>query len=147
MRADKQVVLVLYALSFDHTDTFAPMLANLCLTAQLTALDGYHLSELNFPVASLTCSRGSTTFGLPDCLPVTDAHYSIITAVCTIGGLCGSLGSSYVVQRVGLAGGIAWSGWSNLASALIMALSWHWVMLGFGRYVNFCQYALSQCQG
>jgi hypothetical protein len=71
---------------------------------------------------------------------VTDAHYSIVTAIFTVGGLCGSLASSYVVQRVGLAGGITWSGWTNLAAALIMGLSWHWTVLGSGRYVSgkFC---------
>lgn len=96
-------------------------------------------------MASLTCSRGTSTFGLSDCLPITSSRYSIVTAIFTIGGLCGSLGSSYVTQRSGLHGGILLTGYLNLAAALLMALSYSWLWLALGRFVAGLSSGVAVC--
>lgn len=98
--------------------------------------DGYHLSELNFPVASLTClpsaANPSTSF-LPTCLGLDANRYSLVTAIFTVGGLVGSLGSSWLVQKQGLKGGLVYVGWMNVLGVVLMALSPNWLVLALGR--------------
>ncbi|WVQ72890.1 hypothetical protein IAR50_002451 [Cryptococcus sp. DSM 104548] len=94
---------------------------------------GFHLSELNFPERSLTCTLSASTTFLPECLSITPSLYALITAVFTLGGLLGSLTSSNVVSRYGLKGGIALTGWVNLVGAGIMTLAPHWTVLALGR--------------
>jgi MFS family permease len=65
-------------------------------------------------------------------------QYSVVTAVFTVGGLCGSLLSSGVTRRVGLQRAIALTGWLNAVGAVIMGLSVHWLMLAAGRCVRAC---------
>jgi SP family facilitated glucose transporter-like MFS transporter 3 len=98
-------------------------------------LDGYHLSELNFPVASLTCSAktDAPTSLLPLCLGMDDQKYSLVTAVFTVGGLAGSLGSSWLVERQGLKGGLVWVAWMNLVGVALMAFAPSWLVLAVGR--------------
>ncbi|RSH89293.1 hypothetical protein EHS25_002405 [Saitozyma podzolica] len=69
---------------------------------------GYHLSELNFPVTSLTCLSPAfpPPSRLPLCLGLTAPRYSFVTAVFTVGGLVGSLISSWVVLKEGVKGGL-----------------------------------------
>ena len=95
---------------------------------------GFHLSELNFPVSSLTCSASGTSFlDLPLCLGLDQHHYGLVTAVYTVGGLLGSLGSAWLVSRQGVKGSITWTGWLNVLGAALMTFAPQWIVLGLGR--------------
>jgi SP family facilitated glucose transporter-like MFS transporter 3 len=85
-------------------------------------------------VASLTCkpSLDDTSF-LPACLGITDGIYSLVTAVFTVGGLIGSLSSSWLVEKQGLKGGLVWVGWLNMLGVGMMALAPSWIVLALGR--------------
>jgi hypothetical protein len=96
--------------------------------------DGYHLSELNFPVASLTCKPAPDTKSfLPVCLGIDNNRYSLITAVFTVGGLAGSLSSSWLVKRQGLKGGLVSVGWLNMLGVGLMTFAPSWIILALGR--------------
>jgi hypothetical protein len=114
------------------------------VVTRLTGTDGYHLSELNFPVTSLTCLSPAfpPPSRLPLCLGLTAGRYSFITAIFTVGGLMGSLMSSWVVQKEGLKGGIAWTGYLNLFGVIGMAMAPHWWILAIGRSVMTVHYVL-----
>ena len=95
---------------------------------------GFHLSELNFPVSSLTCTEpGNGLANLPQCLSIDTQRYGIVTAVYTVGGLFGSLGSSWLVENQGVKGGITWTGWFNVAGAIAMTFAPSWIVLALGR--------------
>nr|XP_019045765.1 vacuolar membrane protein [Kwoniella bestiolae CBS 10118]OCF24695.1 vacuolar membrane protein [Kwoniella bestiolae CBS 10118] len=98
---------------------------------------GYHLSELNFPVNSLTCITPAypPPSRLPLCLDLDSTRYSIVTAVFTVGGLVGSLISSWVVEKEGIKGGISWTGYLNLVGVLGMGIAPHWLLLVLGRFI------------
>jgi len=99
---------------------------------------GYHISELNFPQPSLTCSSATSTssipLGLPNCLDLTSALYSLATAVFTVGGLVGSLFSAMIIEQTGMLGAIKLTGWVNLLSSVAMTLAPHWTVLVVGRF-------------
>ena len=95
---------------------------------------GFHLSELNYPAASLQCDQGPTST-LRACLGIDQKTYGLITAIYTVGGLAGSLISSVVVKQSGVKRGITLTGWLNLAGAAIMTLATHWTLLCLGRWV------------
>jgi SP family facilitated glucose transporter-like MFS transporter 3 len=86
-------------------------------------------------VTSLTCL--SPAFPPPSRLPLCigiDANlYGLVTAIFTVGGLVGSLGSSWVVQKEGVKGGILWSGYLNVVGVLGMGIAPHWIILASGR--------------
>ena len=107
---------------------------------KLNSADGYHLSELNYPVASLTCLTPAHTppSRFPVCLDLDSSLYSLVTAIFTVGGLVGSLSSSWVVQTLGVKGGILSAGYLNLLAVLPMSLAGHWRYLATGRCVK-CQ--------
>lgn len=116
--------------------------------------DGYHISELNFPEASLTCQSVKTNVGglptaiFPDCLGLTSTLYSTATAIFTLGGLAGSILSAPLIRHykarstsdddagVGEVAIIRLTGWVNLAGSLMMTFSVHWIMLVIGRWVQ-----------
>ncbi|WRT67675.1 uncharacterized protein IL334_004647 [Kwoniella shivajii] len=96
---------------------------------------GYHLSELNFPVDSLTCITPAypPLSRLPLCLNLDATLYSVVTAIFTVGGLIGSLASSWIVEKEGIKGGIALTGYLNLMGVLGMGIAPHWILLALGR--------------
>ncbi|KAJ9120194.1 hypothetical protein QFC22_003094 [Naganishia vaughanmartiniae] len=106
---------------------------------------GYHISELNFPEASLTCtsptasnlagSRSSMLGGLPDCLGIDSQRYSAATAIFTVGGLIGSILSARAMDKVGVIGCIKLTGLLNVIGSVIMFAAPHWVVLVAGRVV------------
>ncbi|WWC70652.1 uncharacterized protein I206_104603 [Kwoniella pini CBS 10737] len=108
---------------------------------------GYHLSELNFPVNSLTCITPAhpPPSRLPICLDLYATRYSIVTAIFTIGGLVGSLGSSWVVEKEGIKGGLSWTGYLNLIGVLGMSIAPHWYLLALGRFVVGMASGLAIC--
>ena len=107
------------------------------MTRNSLASDGYHLSELNFPVSSLTCHSSAfpPASRLPLCLGLDSNLYGLVTAIFTVGGLVGSLGSSWIVQMEGLKGGLLWSGYLNIIGVLGMSIAPHWMVLAAGRCV------------
>jgi len=70
---------------------------------------------------------------LPPCIGLDAARYGTVTSLLTAGGLLGSLASDRLVAAEGVAGAISWTGWLNLASALLMGLAPHWLVMGLGR--------------
>ncbi|KAI0713278.1 general substrate transporter [Earliella scabrosa] len=82
---------------------------------------GFHISSLNQIQAVLTCRVSdvpgvpATYYGLPTCIPMSDATFSVLTSVYTVGGLLGSIGANVVMDRWGRKGAV-------LASAFIMAV-------------------------
>ncbi|ORY31395.1 general substrate transporter [Naematelia encephala] len=108
---------------------------------------GFHLSELNFPAASLTCLSPAIPppSRLPLCLGLDTTLYGVVTAAFTVGGLVGSLGSSWVVQREGVRGGIALTGWLNVLGVVCMALAPYWVVLALGRFIAGLSAGVAVC--
>ncbi|KAI0747840.1 general substrate transporter [Daedaleopsis nitida] len=82
---------------------------------------GFHISSLNQIQAVLTCRVSdvpgvpATYYGLPTCIPMSDATFSVLTSVYTVGGLVGSIGANVVMDRWGRKGAV-------LSSAFIMAV-------------------------
>lgn len=99
--------------------------------------DGYHLSELNYPVTSLTCLSPAkpAPSRLPLCLNIDQHRYGLVTAMFTVGGLLGSVYSSSVVKTRGIKGGIQVTGHLNILGVALMTLAPHWTILSLGRYV------------
>ena len=99
---------------------------------------GYHLSELNYPAESLTCipHAGLPTSTLPLCIGLDSRKYGMVTAIFTVGGLGGSLISSWVVEKYGVKGGLIWTGWINLLGSVIMTFSPQWMVFALGRQVQ-----------
>lgn len=50
-----------------------------------------------------------------------------------MGGLIGSLSSSWLVEKQGLKGGLVWVGWLNIGGVAMMALAPSWIILAIGR--------------
>nr|ODN95410.1 vacuolar membrane protein [Cryptococcus depauperatus CBS 7855] len=128
-----------------------------CGLAYLHGIEiGFHLSELNFPISSLTCTfnasssassalPSSSSFNLPQCLNMSEAIYGFVTAIFTVGGLLGSLSSSSITSRYSLKGSILLTGYVNLVGSLLMTLSPHWAVLALGRLVSGVASGLSIC--
>ena len=79
---------------------------------------GFHISSLNQLQAVLTCRNfgfSNYYYGLPTCIPMSDATFSVVTSVYTAGGFLGSSVANLVMDRWGRKGAV-------LASSLIMAL-------------------------
>lgn len=64
-------------------------------------------------------------------------RYSLVTAIFTVGGLLGSLSSSWLVQKKGLKGGLVYVAWMNVLGVALMGLSPSWIVLALGRYAIF----------
>lgn len=99
---------------------------------------GYHLSELNYPAESLTCLPRAhlPPSKLPLCIGIDSDKYGFVTAIYTVGGLVGSLISSWMVEHHGVKGGLTWTAYLNLFGAIVMTMATRWWILAFGRYVE-----------
>ncbi|OSD02784.1 general substrate transporter [Trametes coccinea BRFM310] len=81
---------------------------------------GFHISSLNQISDVLTCRTTepglpATYYGLPTCIPMDNATFSLLTSIYTVGGLLGSVGANVVMDRWGRKG-------ACLASAFVMAV-------------------------
>lgn len=102
---------------------------------------GYHTSALNQIQAVLTCRDTSSpenptspAYGLPSCIPLTDAAFSVVTAIFTVGGLSGSLVANIFSEKWGRRGASRISALFFLVGSCIMGLASSYTALLFGRY-------------
>ncbi|KAJ3553577.1 hypothetical protein NM688_g3534 [Phlebia brevispora] len=117
---------------------------------------GYHISSLNQIQAVLTCrAHGDADetfaqdiprhYGLPTCISMSDATFSVVTAVYTVGGFLGSFFAGGVMDRWGRKGAvrasaimvIIGSGIMGIASSL-SPLIFGRVLVGVGAGVGLC---------
>jgi MFS transporter, SP family, solute carrier family 2 (facilitated glucose transporter), member 3 len=88
---------------------------------------GFHISALNQLQAVLTCKVADVedpvttpAYGLPTCIPMSDATFSVVTAVFTIGGLLGSMGANVLIERRGRRSAVRAAALLNLLGAGLM---------------------------
>jgi len=102
--------------------------------------DGYHISALNQIQAVLTCKIPS-----PQCIPMSDSTFSLVTAIFTVGGLSGSLFANLIMDKWGRRGahrisailiafGTAFMGLSNSVSSLLIGR----FLIGIGCGLGLC---------
>jgi len=122
-----------------------------CVWVLLSAFQyGFHISALNQIQAVMTCkglSNGSVeqSFGLPTCIPMTDAEFSAVTASFTIGGLLGSIFANSLTDRRGRKAAINVNAGLVAAGSALMTLSGSQfplligrVLIGFGAGIGVC---------
>jgi uncharacterized membrane protein YeaQ/YmgE (transglycosylase-associated protein family) len=109
-------------------------------TAQrsLSSKYGYHIAALNQIQAVLTCKAvdrdNPSHSGLSTCIPMSDATFSFVTSVFTIGGLVGSAVANLVMEKWGRRGAIRMSALFSVLGAGLMAISDTFTPFAFGRY-------------
>jgi len=100
---------------------------------------GYHTSALNQLQAVLTCKVVDDTtpvyYGLPTCIPMSDATFSVVTSMFTVGGFFGSLFANIVMDRYGRKGASRLSAVLTAVGAALFGLSSSVGPLILGRYV------------
>jgi MFS transporter, SP family, solute carrier family 2 (facilitated glucose transporter), member 3 len=74
-----------------------------------------------------------TKYGLPTCIPMSDATFSVVTSVYTVGGLLGSLVANVVMDRWGRKGAVRASAVMFVVGAGLMSISASLSALIFGR--------------
>lgn len=99
---------------------------------------GYHISALNQLQAVLTCrniDHDGTYYGLPLCIPMSDATFSVITSIFTVGGLVGSMGANVAMDKWGRRGATRLSAVMTAIGTLLMAIASSVGALLFGRSI------------
>ncbi|KAG0705332.1 general substrate transporter [Suillus ampliporus] len=96
-------------MSSEGADTFTKYGWLVCLWVLTVSFQyGYHTSALNQLQAVLTCKIVDETapvyYGLPTCIPMSDATFSVVTSIYTVGGFFGSLTANIVMDRYGRKG-------------------------------------------
>ncbi|EIW60651.1 general substrate transporter [Trametes versicolor FP-101664 SS1] len=113
---------------------------------------GFHISSLNQISGVLTCRKTepdlpSTYYGLPTCIAMDDATFSVLTSVYTVGGLLGSLGANVVMDRWGRKGACLASAFVMAVGAGFMAVSATLPPLIIGRLLTGVAAGLGLCVG
>lgn len=114
---------------------------------------GYHVSALNQLQAILTCrsippsSRNAVYYGLPVCIPMSDATFSIVTSVFTVGGLCGSISANLAMDKWGRRGAVRLSAAATTTGAAIMCVAGTVWALIIGRWLIGVGAGLGICVG
>lgn len=111
---------------------------------------GYHISALNQIERVLTCKKTddySRHYGLPTCIPMTDATFSVVTSVFTVGGLLGSMGANLVMDKRGRKDAIRASSLMTAAGTGIMSVSASVFPLAFGRMLVGVGAGIGICVG
>lgn len=115
---------------------------------------GYHISSLNQIQAVLTCrdsdpasSSPTIHYGLPTCIPMSDATFSVVTSVYTVGGLLGSMGANVVMDRWGRKGAGRISALATTIGAGLMAVSGSLSILLIGRTLTGVGAGIGLCVG
>jgi SP family facilitated glucose transporter-like MFS transporter 3 len=96
---------------------------------------GYHISALNQIQAVLTCqaTTPSSFNGLSTCIPMSDATFSFITSMFTVGGFLGSCTASNVMNRRGRKAALQLSGVLVAVGSGLMGVVSSTVLLLLGR--------------
>ncbi|TFK46028.1 general substrate transporter [Heliocybe sulcata] len=111
---------------------------------------GYHISALNQIQAVLTCRKTDGVdrhYGMPTCIPMTDATFSVVTSVFTVGGLLGSMGANIIMDKRGRKDAVRASSLMTAAGTSIMALSSSVYPLAFGRILVGIGAGIGICVG
>ncbi|KAH9925279.1 general substrate transporter [Fomitopsis serialis] len=113
---------------------------------------GFHISSLNQIQAVLTCraldeTSPATHMGMPTCIPMTDATFSVVTSVYTVGGLLGSLGANLVMDRWGRRGAVRVSAIATGLGAALMGVSAGLAPLILGRTLTGVGAGIGLCVG
>ena len=87
----------------------------------------------------MTCQNGpsrsaDTFYGLPTCIQLTDAQFSVVTASFTIGGLIGSLFGNSLTDSRGRKGAIIVNTAFVAAGSALMTIGASLWPMVFGRY-------------
>ncbi|KAG1868736.1 general substrate transporter, partial [Suillus tomentosus] len=100
---------------------------------------GYHTSALNQLQAVLTCKIADPTapmyYGLPTCVPMSDATFSVVTSMYTMGGFFGSLSANIVMDRYGRKGASRLSAVLTAVGSAVFGLSSSVGPLILGRFL------------
>ncbi|KIM58693.1 hypothetical protein SCLCIDRAFT_10162 [Scleroderma citrinum Foug A] len=111
---------------------------------------GYHISALNQIQGVLTCRRTTDTpihYGLPTCIPMNDATFSLVTSLFTFGGLCGSLFANIAMDRYGRKGASRLSAVVNGAGAFLSAIAPSVAPIAIGRFLVGVAAGIGVCVG
>ncbi|KIK96730.1 hypothetical protein PAXRUDRAFT_10621 [Paxillus rubicundulus Ve08.2h10] len=112
---------------------------------------GYHTSALNQLQAVLTCQHGGTPligyYGLPTCIPMSDATFSLVTSLFTVGGFFGSLFANLAMDRYGRKGATRLSAAFNAAGAALSAVAASVVPIALGRFLVGVAAGIGICVG
>jgi len=110
---------------------------------------GYHISALNQIQAILTCRAAPPliSHGLPTCIPMTDATFSFVTSVFTVGGFLGSSTASIVMERHGRKAALQVSGLFVAVGSSLMAIAPSTFLLLLGRFLTGCGAGIGLCAG
>ncbi|KAI1269978.1 general substrate transporter [Xylariaceae sp. FL1019] len=136
----------------------SPFLILLIVVSTLGPLQfGFHLAELNSPQDVITChaKRGSvssrlsaafhswipksssstatTTSGLPDCIPMDNAQFAVVSSMFTLGGLIGALASGPISSARGRLFAMRLTGLFFLVGSTLLTFGTSIVMLSIGR--------------
>ena len=105
---------------------------------------GYHVAALNQIQAVLTCKSIQKAYvpsnDLSTCIHMSDATFSFVTSIFTIGGLLGSLGSKLVNDSWGRKGAARTGALSIAFGAGLMGLSHSVAPFAIGRQVSSILY-------
>ncbi|KAF9027161.1 general substrate transporter [Hymenopellis radicata] len=96
---------------------------------------GYHISVLNQLHESLTCAVAPSSLELPDCVPMTEFTFSVVTSIFTVGGLVGSLMANVVSDNYGRRPAATLSAAILVLGTLIQAVSSGVTGLCLGRFL------------
>jgi len=97
---------------------------------------GYHISALNQIQGVVTCkttSNDDSPLGLPNCILMTDARFSALTSIFSVGGLIGSAGANVVMDTRGRRGALRISACLTAIGAFLMSIASGYTLLVIGR--------------
>ncbi|RPD65842.1 general substrate transporter [Lentinus tigrinus ALCF2SS1-7] len=112
---------------------------------------GFHISSLNQIQAVLTCrvrdGAPATYYGLPTCISMSDATFSVLTSIYTVGGLLGSIGANVIMDKWGRKGAVLVSAFIMAVGAGFMAVAASLSPLVIGRLLTGVAAGVGLCVG
>ncbi|PNS16679.1 hypothetical protein CAC42_4643 [Sphaceloma murrayae] len=102
-------------------------------------LFGYHLSELNAPIATISCRERASAkidISLPQCIPMTPAQIGLVSSIFTLGGLCGALGAGPLSANHGRYRTMLGTTFFHILGPIFEALAMSISTLAVGRFIS-----------